>query len=266
VYDAYSRQINYLRISVTDRCNLRCIYCRPEEGLELAPREKALTLEELHEAACIAVKMGMTKVRLTGGEPLVRKGIVGLVKRISAIDGLQDFSMTSNGTLMARFAKDLKAAGLQRVNISLDTMDPERFARVTRSGRLEDALAGIEAALVAGLTPVKVNCVIKESPEEPDARTVAAWGSKMGVEVRFIREMNLEAGHFWKVQGGSGGDCGSCGRLRLTSLGDVIPCLFSDLKFNVRELGIREAFDRAIAYKPESGKASQTNSFQRVGG
>lgn len=251
---------------MTDRCNLRCIYCRPAEGLELAPRAEALTLEELHEAASVAVAMGMTKVRLTGGEPLVRKGIVGLVERIATVEGLRDFSMTSNGTLMSKFARQLKDAGLQRVNISLDTVDPERFGRVSRIGRLEDVLAGIDAALQAGLTPVKLNCVIQESPEEADAKAVAAYGRDKGVEVRFIREMNLAAGHFWKVQGGSGGDCRHCGRLRLTSLGDVLPCLFSDLKFNVRELGFDGAFRRAIAAKPESGKTSSTNTFVKVGG
>ncbi len=265
--DPFERTINYLRLSVTDRCNLRCVYCRPEEGLDLSNTRPILSLEELFEVARVAAtELGITKVRLTGGEPLFRKGIVDLVKMVAEIPGLQDLAMTTNAVLLPRYAEGLKAAGLHRVNISLDSMDPERFLAVTRNGSLEQVLAGIDAALVAGLTPIKLNCVIDESPEEPDARSVQEFATNRGLQVRFIRRMDMARGTFWQVLGGSGGKCSACGRLRVTSTGDVLPCLFSDLSYNVRDLGVREALVRAIGNKPESGKTSKRNRFYTVGG
>lgn len=265
--DQFRRNINYLRLSVTDRCNLRCIYCRPPEGLDLTDTRPILTIEELFEIARVAVtELGLPKVRLTGGEPLYRRGIVDLVRLISPLPGLEDFAMTTNAVMMPRFASELKEAGLHRVNISLDSMDPERFLRVTRNGRLEMVLKGIDAALEAGLSPVKLNCVIDESPNEPDAVSVQKYADEKGIEVRFIRRMDMLKGEFWPVQGGSGGNCAKCGRLRVTSTGEVLPCLFSDLAYDVRDLGVREALEQAIGDKPESGKTSTRNRFYTVGG
>ena len=158
--DAYNRPISYLRISITDRCNLRCIYCMPEEGVTWRPHEEVLRYEEIETIVQAAADLGISKVRLTGGEPLVRLGIVELVRKIARVDGIDDLAMTTNGLLLARYAQDLADAGLHRVNISLDTLDSKRFRRITRRGDLADVLGGIEAARQAGLHPIKINTVV----------------------------------------------------------------------------------------------------------
>jgi cyclic pyranopterin phosphate synthase len=158
--DAYNRPISYLRISVTDRCNLRCVYCMPAEGVPWRPHEQVLRYEEIEKIVQAAAELGISKVRLTGGEPLVRLGIADLVRMIARIPGIDDLAMTTNGILLSRYAAELAEAGLQRVNVSLDTLRPERFQRITRRGQLEDVLAGIEAAREAGLEPIKINTVV----------------------------------------------------------------------------------------------------------
>jgi cyclic pyranopterin phosphate synthase len=266
MYDRYNRRIDYLRISVTDRCNLRCIYCMPEGSVPLIPREEILSFEEIYEVARTAVDMGVSKIRLTGGEPLVRCNIVDLVSMLADIDGVNDFAMTTNGVLLKAFARPLARAGLHRVNVSLDTLDADRYTRLTGGGDIADVLAGIEAARGAGLTPIKLNCVVRESADEPDARQVARFAEENGYFARYIRQMELSSGTFSVVLGGRGGDCPTCNRLRLTSNGMIKPCLFSDIVFSVRELGIREAIERALEAKPERGVKSENHSFYNVGG
>lgn len=265
MFDSFNRRINYLRISVTDRCNLRCEYCMPADGIQLIPRERILSSEEIVEITRMAVGMGVTKVRITGGEPLVRHNIVELVKRIARIDGVKDFGMTSNAIALPQFAKPLFEAGLHRLNISLDTVDPQRFRELTRCGELADAVAGIDAAIAADFDPIKLNCVIHESSDEPDARGVAAFGKERGLQVRYIRKMNLATGEFWQVEGGDGGKCSSCSRLRLSSDGKLYPCLFSDLNYDVRELGIEPAIHAALEGKPLRGQ-NATREFNTLGG
>jgi cyclic pyranopterin phosphate synthase len=184
---------------------------------------------------------------------------------LAGVKGIHDFAMTTNGTRLAEFAGSLADAGLQRVNVSLDALDPQRYAALTRGGDVDQVLVGIEAARAAGLRPVKLNCVVQRSPEEPDARDVAAFAREHGLEVRFIRRMNLSIGDFSVVIGGTGGDCPWCNRLRLSCDGTVRPCLFSDLGFSVRDLGAREALRRAVEAKPECGRTSQ-NRFYLIGG
>ena len=266
LYDSYSRRIDYLRVSVIDRCNLRCRYCRPETGLPLVKHPPVLSFEEIARIVSAGVRLGIRKVRLTGGEPLYRRDLARLVRMLSRNQGLEDLALTTNGTLLAPLARDLLGAGLRRVNVSLDTLDPLRYREITRTGRLEDALRGIMAARDVGLHPVKINCVIQESVDEPDALAVAEFGEKEGLEVRFIREMNLELGRFWQVIGGDGGDCTRCNRLRLTCQGKLVPCLFSDVEYDVRQLGIERAFRQAVLGKPESGKRSRHNLFYTIGG
>ncbi len=266
MYDRFKRNINYLRISVTDRCNLRCVYCMPEQGVELIKHEEILSFEEITEIVRTGVELGIDKVRITGGEPLVRRGIVDLVEMLSQIGGIKDLAMTTNGVFLDKYAEPLAKAGLHRVNISLDTLDPERFREITRVGSIETVLRGIEAAKNAGLTPVKINCVIKKTPLEKDAREVAAFCKKNDLKVRFIKEMDLEDGIFSKVIGGEGGHCAVCNRLRLTANGKLKPCLFSDLEFDVRELGIKEAFLQAVGQKPRSGTENKINKFSNIGG
>jgi len=264
--DRFGRTIDYLRVSVTDRCNLRCHYCMPAEGVPLVSHNEVLSFEEIDEVVRAAVSMGVRKVRLTGGEPLVRRGVVDLVGMLARIEGIGDLAMSTNGVLLGGLAAGLKAAGLMRVNVSLDAIDPERYARITRGGDVRDVRAGIEAAAAAGLAPIKLNCVVSASSDEPDARDVARFGASKHLEVRFIRMMDLAEGTFSVVEGGTGGNCGLCNRLRLTSDGSVRPCLFSDLRFGVRELGAREALRRAVAEKPPTGTSCTEGLMHGIGG
>jgi cyclic pyranopterin phosphate synthase len=266
VLDRFNRSLNYLRISVTDRCNLRCRYCMPEEGIRLLRHDEILSFDEIADFTKHAVDFGITKVRITGGEPLVRRGIVTLVEMLSSINGIKDLSMTTNGVLLKEFASQLKVAGLQRINISLDTVDSEKFALITRTGSLQDVFQGIEAAQSAGLNPVKINCVIKESKEEEEARAVTEFCRQNKLEIRYIRQMDLVNGHFSKVDGGTGGDCANCNRLRLTSNGKLKPCLFNDIGFDIRELGYEKALSLAAENKPECGSRNNTGAFYNIGG
>jgi cyclic pyranopterin phosphate synthase len=266
VYDRFNRPINYLRISVTDRCNLRCRYCMPEEGIHLLRHDDILNYDEIADFTRTAVAIGITKVRITGGEPLVRKGIVTLTGMISEIGGIKDLSMTTNGTLLEHFARDLRKAGLQRINISLDTIDPEKYAYITRTGNLDDVFRGIDSARKASFKPIKINCVIRQSKDENDAREVALFCESNQLEVRYIREMDLETGTFSMVEGGSGGNCCVCNRLRLTSDGKIKPCLFSDIEFDIKKLGYEKAVKMAIKMKPEQGLYNLKNGFYNIGG
>ncbi len=264
--DNFNRRINYLRISITDRCNLRCRYCMPEEGIAMLSHDQILSFEEIERVTRKAVELGITKVRITGGEPLVRKGVVELIRLLGNIDGIKDLSMTTNGILLGRFAQELKNAGLMRVNVSLDTMDPLRFRYITRNGELNDVVEGIETAISVGLTPVKLNCVITDSSNSPDAKSVKDFAISRGIEVRFIHQMDLAAGHFSVVEGGSGGDCANCSRLRLTADGMIKPCLFNELSYNVRELGPEKAIMQAIEDKPACGSYNYSGKFYNIGG
>lgn len=264
--DKFDRTINYLRISVTDRCNLRCIYCMPEEGIKLIDHSSVLTFEEIVEFTKVAVEMGISKVRVTGGEPLVRKGITSLVGMLSRIDGIKDLSMTTNALLLEKYAVELKSAGLNRVNISLDTIDEQKFKELTRGGNVNDVIKGIDAAKQAGLHPIKINCVVKKSINEPEALEVKNYCDENDLQVRFIYEMDIEKGEFGVVHGGSGGDCSSCNRLRLTSDGYLKPCLFSDISINIRKIDYKEAIKIAIEQKPACGNLSSTHKFYNIGG
>jgi cyclic pyranopterin phosphate synthase len=186
--DAFGRRIDYLRISVTDRCNLRCVYCMPPEGVVWKPHDEILTFEEIERFAAIAAGEGIGKIRLTGGEPLVRQGIVGHVRRLLAVTGIEAIALTTNATLLRRYAADLADAGLRRINISLDTLDPDVYARITRGGRLADALAGLEAAFEAGMDPVKLNVVVVRSLEQ-DLLGFARMTLDRPLHIRFIEYM-----------------------------------------------------------------------------
>jgi cyclic pyranopterin phosphate synthase len=266
MYDRFNRTVNYLRVSVTDRCNLRCLYCMPKEGIRLLDHKDILSFEEIVIVVRTAVELGITKVRITGGEPLVRKGIIDLISMISKIDGITDFGLTTNGILLEQFASDLAKAGLHRVNISLDTVDPDKFRQITRGGDIKMVFRGIEAARQAGLAPIKINCVVQKSSSEPDALEVKRFCKTHDLEVRFIHQMDLESGCFTVVEGGKGGDCLSCNRLRLTANGYLKPCLFDDLQYSIHESGIREAFEKAINFKPEKGSQNLLNRFHNIGG
>jgi GTP 3',8-cyclase len=265
MFDRFNRQINYLRISVTDRCNLRCSYCMPEEGIRLLDHSDILSFEEITDFTRMAVGNGITKVRLTGGEPLVRKNIVELVSMLSAIDGLDDLSMTTNGILLSEYAFDLKEAGLNRINISLDTVNPEQYCQITRNGELTKVLEGIDAAMTADLEPIKINCVLLGQPDD-ETQKLKQYCESRHLDLRFIHQMNLKTGEFSTVEGGEGGNCRKCNRVRLLANGDIKPCLFSDLAYNIRELGHQEALDVALGNKPKSGTYNKSGEFYNIGG
>ena len=264
--DRYQRRIHYLRISVTPRCNLCCRYCRPDRvPAGHAALGDLLSLDEIRVLIETARDLGMDKIRFTGGEPLLRDDIVDIVGIACRTAGIRDVGITTNGVLLPDYAVPLRRAGLRRVNLSLDTLCPARFREITPVGALEDVLAGLEAAIAAGFDTIKLNCVVAHSADEPDARAVAAFAAARGLAVRFIREMDLEAGRFWPVVGGDGGRCERCNRLRVTSTGLVLPCLFSDLAYSLREHGVAAALRLAVAAKPRQGTRS-SNRFYGVGG
>ncbi len=266
MYDRYNRHINYLRISVTDRCNLRCRYCMPEEGVTLMNHSDILSFEEITAVVKIAVSLGIDKFRITGGEPLVRKDIVTLISMISAVNGVKDLSMTTNGMFLEELALPLKEAGLSRVNISLDTLNPQKFKEITRGGDINLVLRGIAAAMNAGLEPIKINCVVYKSSNEEDALQVKQFCHINNLQARFIHQMNLETGEFSVVEGGEGGNCRICNRLRLTANGMVKPCLFDEEEFSVRKMGAERALLSALNIKPLNGCLNTTGSFYNIGG
>ena len=193
--DGFGRVHTDLRLSLTDRCNLRCTYCMPAEGLDWLPKSTLLTDDELVRLAALLAEMGVTTVRLTGGEPLLRPGLPGLVARLAAL-GLS-LSLTTNGLGLARQAKALRDAGLRRVNVSLDSLRPERFAELTRRDRLHDVLAGLAAAKAAGLQPVKVNAVLMRGVNDDEAAELLQWALDEGYALRFIEQMPLDPQHGW---------------------------------------------------------------------
>ncbi|MCG6188814.1 GTP 3',8-cyclase MoaA [Maribellus maritimus] len=266
MFDRYNREINYLRISVTDRCNFRCIYCMPEEGVPHKQQSEILSFDEITEIVKVGAQLGITKIRLTGGEPLVQKNIDELVRKISEIPGISEITMTTNGVFLPKMAHKLKQAGLNRVNISLDTLNPEKFKQITRLGNLEDVLHGIDAAIEANLKPVKINFVRIPGVNKEDEKSIREFCDAKNLKLRFIRQMNLKTGEFYPVEGGAGGICAICNRLRLTADGDIVSCLHSSRRFNIRKLGIQEAFKLAVEKKPKCGVGTKSHEFFNIGG
>ena len=219
--DSFQRPINYLRVSVTDRCNLRCIYCMPRQGVVLSPRSEILSYEEIQTIAQAAATLGINKLRLTGGEPLVRAQLPHLVHMLSQIEGIDELSLTTNGVHLKQYAAPLKQAGLKRVNVSLDTLKRERFKEITGSDKLSHVLAGIEAAHKAGLEPVKINMVVMRGINDDETLDFARLSRDQGWHVRFIELMpfgQASSLHFVPV---------AEIEQTLLSLGPVEPCSFS---------------------------------------
>jgi len=220
--DSFQRPINYLRISVTDRCNLRCIYCMPSDGVSLMSHRDILSYEEIYTVALAAAELGIDKVRLTGGEPLVRSGLPKLIQMLAHIDAINDISLTTNGLLLSRYAAELKRAGLRRVNVSLDTLKPDKFELITRrNSNLSGVLEGIEAARSVGLNPVKINVVVMAGINDDELLDFATKTIDEGWHVRFIELMlpvgvSTTASQLVSV---------SNMRRRLKLLGELEPCL-----------------------------------------
>jgi cyclic pyranopterin phosphate synthase len=194
--DTFGRLHDSLRISLTDRCNLRCFYCMPEEGVKFGPRDAILTFEEIHRVARVAAGLGVRKIRLTGGEPLLRRDLPDLVRRLASIDGIEDLAMTTNGIPLALHARPLYEAGLRRLNVHVDTLDRQRFLQITRRDELPDVLEGLETARSAGFN-IKINAVAVKNLVEPDVVPLALFGREHGFEVRYIEFMPLDAQHLW---------------------------------------------------------------------
>jgi len=195
--DSFGRVHDNLRISVTDRCNIRCFYCMPETGVEFAERSEILDFEEIERFARIAVGLGVRKLRVTGGEPLVRRDLPKLMARLTAIAGVEDVALTTNGVLLEEFAGPLYDAGLRRLNVHLDTLDRERFERITRRDELGRVLRGLEAAKRAGYSSIKLNAVVVKNLVEPDIVPLARFARENGFEVRYIEFMPLDAQNLW---------------------------------------------------------------------
>ncbi len=273
--DRFGREINYLRISVTDRCNLRCVYCMDAEDFTHKSHDSILPLEQMAEIAGAAAGLGISKVRITGGEPLVRRGVCDLVRCLAEIPGITDIAMTTNGILLPGMAAELKEAGLQRVNISLDTLRPERYRRLSRVGELEQALDGIRAAKEAGFRPLKINTVLIGGVNDDEIESLVELTRDDPVELRFIELMPIGSAvlpenaylpcsavtdripalepvstsgtaRLYRIPGYAGTVglisplssrfCGSCNRIRLTADGHLKPCLHSGEEIDVSGL------------------------------
>lgn len=191
-FDAFGRQMTYLRISLTDRCNFRCVYCMPAVGMKFQPRDELLTDDELLRAVRLCANIGFTKLRLTGGEPTIRPHLVDLVREMKSVPGIEEISMTTNALLLSRIAVDLKEAGLDRINVSFDTLDPQRFKLMTRGGRLDLVWEGLEAAERAGLTPIKINSVVVRGHNDHEVADLAALTLDREWQMRFLEIMPME--------------------------------------------------------------------------
>jgi GTP 3',8-cyclase len=276
--DRYGRVHDDLRISVTDRCNLRCVYCMPEEGLSFLRKDQLLTFDEITRVARVARSLGVTALRITGGEPLVRKGLPALIARLAAL-GFEDLALTTNGTELAGMAEKLASAGLRRVNVSCDSLRPERFSAIRRRGVLSVILRSMDAAESAGLTPVKVNVVLLRGRNDDEILDFASFARATGRIVRFIEFMPLDAQGGWdRTQLVAGREvfdrisacwpleplpdatgeigfissvtepfCGSCNRLRLTADGALRNCLFTNEEQTVRDILRNDGTDAELS-------------------
>lgn len=281
--DEFGREIYYLRLSVTDLCNLRCVYCMPEDGVEKRCHNDILSIEEIEEIVRATVACGIRKVRVTGGEPLVRKGIIDICRRIASIPGVQELCITTNGTLLPQYASQLKEAGVSRLNISLDTLDEEKYKMITRNGSIDDVRTGIDAALKAGFDNIKINAVLMGGVNDNEIPTLLALTRDNNINVRFIELMPIgecagwskerfisntkildiapelqEVGSagvakLYRLPGGKGTVglispvsshfCPTCNRIRVTADGNLKPCLHSADEVSLRGLHGQELLD-----------------------
>jgi len=198
--DPYGRKIDYLRVSITDRCNLRCAYCVPGKGVELVPRHQVLRHEEIIEIAKIAISCGIKRIRITGGDPLVKRDVVKLIGSLANIEGLEDLSLTTNGILLSKYARDLYSAGLKRINIGCDTLDEVKFSKLTQGGDLKKVISGIDAAKQAGFSPIKLNVVLLKGINEDEVLDFALLAKDFPLIVRFIELMPISPKKIFKEE------------------------------------------------------------------
>ena len=264
--DKFGREITYLRISVTDRCNFRCTYCAPGEDVTFHPRGGILSLESMARVAAAGAELGIRKVRLTGGEPLVRRNVPELVSQISRIPGIEHIAMSTNGALLSRYATELRYAGLSSVNISLDTLDPEEFERIARRGRLEDVLAGVDAAISVGFSPIKINMVIAPHTKEAEIEMMQEFCKARGLTLQLIAHYRLDIDKHSEHRFDRPPNCAECNRLRLTADGVLKPCLHSDIEVPVNLDDPQASLREAIRLKPAAGTTCRNRTMVSIGG
>jgi cyclic pyranopterin phosphate synthase len=268
MYDTFNRSITYLRISVTDRCNLRCTYCMPEEGVKPKQHQDILSYEKIIQAARAASDLGIKKIRLTGGEPLVRKGILFLVEELKQLPGLDELTLTTNGVLLDRMAQPLKKAGLDRINISLDTLDPAKYKKLTRTGDIQHVLRGIDAAIEAGFKNTKINMVLIPGFNESEVENMRELCQRKGFTLQRINHYSLS--DIESIDRHYSAErplrCEQCNRIRLTADGKLKPCLFSDLEIPLDFNHLKESLIKAIQSKPKNGTCNSTSQNWQIGG
>jgi cyclic pyranopterin phosphate synthase len=268
MFDTYNRRINYLRVSVTDRCNLRCTYCMPEAGIQLKRHADILPYEKIVSIVAAAAKMGIHKIRLTGGEPLVRKNIAFLVRELKAVPGVSEVSMTSNGMLMDLLAVELKQSGLDRLNISLDTLDAGKYRKITRNGDIERVFAGIHAARKAGFASTKINMVLIPEFNDNEVEAMGKFCLENDLILQRIHHYSLQDMKIARQELAAERplSCHVCNRLRLTADGKLKSCLFSDREFAVDFTDIPASLEKAVQAKPRHGVACRSRENWQIGG
>ncbi len=268
MFDRFNRQINYLRISVTDRCNLLCRYCMPSEGVKLKTPEEILSYEEITKIARAGARMGITKIRLTGGEPLVRKEIHLLVKALKEISDIKEVTLTTNGVLLERMAKKLKRSGLDRINISLDTLDSQKYRELTRGGDIKWVMKGIDAAIASEFDNIKLNMVIIPGFNVDEVAQMKTYCKKKGLQLQRINHYSLinkeNLDPQYKTERPL--SCDQCNRIRLTAEGKLKPCLFSNQEYPVDFSNIESCIKMAILNKPELGTGCTVRGNWEIGG
>ena len=268
MFDSYKRQINYLRVSVTDRCNLRCRYCMPAAGIKLKSHSAILSYEQIITIVQAAAELGIGKIRLTGGEPLVRKNIAFLIRELKAIPGISEVSMTSNGTRLDLLAGDIHAAGLDRLNISLDTLEAGKYRQITRNGDIERVFSGIDQALKQGFKQIKINMVLLPGFNHNETENIKRFCLERGLVLQRINHYSLHnlasAGQGFTAERPL--PCNICNRLRLTADGKLKPCLFSNLEFAVDFQQVKTSLEKAIASKPAHGSHCSNRENWQIGG
>jgi cyclic pyranopterin phosphate synthase len=232
--DTFNRAMRDLRISVTDRCNFRCTYCMPFDEYKWIERQEVLSFEEIERLARLFIEFGTEQIRLTGGEPLVRKDLHRLVARLSKLDGLHDISLTTNGALLAEQAADLKAAGLERINVSIDTLRPDRFVALTKRGNLDEVLKGLFAAKKAGMAPIKINAVIIRGTNDDEILDLVGFARDNGFEMRFIEYMDVGNANAWSLE-------------KTVTKKEILDTVHS--RFPVREVGRAHGSAPAVDYE-----------------
>ena len=266
--DRFNRQTNYLRISVTDRCNLRCTYCMPEQGVVPKSHQDILSYEKLVEVAREALALGIKKIRLTGGEPLVRKGIIHLVEQLKKLPGLAEVTLTTNGVLLETMARPLKEAGIDRINISLDTLNQEKYKKLTRIGDIKYILKGIDAVIEAGFKNSKINMVLIPGVNDDEVESMNAFCKEKGFLLQRINHYSLM--DIKSINRNYIAErpltCDTCNRIRLTADGKLKPCLFSNLEIPLDFNNLRDSLIKAIQSKPEAGICNSDRQNWQIGG